>query len=159
MSDVVSRAIIALLIVFHAVLLLWHALDGRLLEPATSLRWIVAVLLFGGFLALRRLGAPLFWGRKAVVLWLLVALLHGQAALSEAPAAGLWSRAGTFAAEVFTATVAAVSLWLVVFAVRARTRIVRQTAGVLVTSPERAPGCCRYSFPFFPRPPPVLSAC
>jgi hypothetical protein len=77
-----ARALFALLLAYHAGLLATHVVDGRLLEPATSARWLVGGFLLAGFLALRRLGVPLIRGRKAVVLWLLVFLLHGHAALS-----------------------------------------------------------------------------
>jgi hypothetical protein len=82
-----SRVLFASLLVYHAGLLGTHVLDGRLLHPATSMRWFAGAFLLTGFLALRRLGVPLVWGRKAVVLWLLVVFLHGHAALSP-PATG-----------------------------------------------------------------------
>jgi len=70
----------AVLAVFHAWLLGLHLLDGRAFEPATAARWILAVLVLAGFRALSHRGLPLFTGRRAVGLWLLVVLIHGSAA-------------------------------------------------------------------------------
>jgi hypothetical protein len=67
------------LVVFHAALL-WNQIgDGRLLDPAVATRWGVAVLLVGALAALRRAGVPMLWGRRALVVWVLVALLHWTA--------------------------------------------------------------------------------
>jgi hypothetical protein len=70
----------ALLLVFHAALFWMHLLSGRLFEPAVALRWGVGLLLIGLLWVLRRGGVPLLWGRRALVVWLLVALLHVSAA-------------------------------------------------------------------------------
>ncbi len=80
----VSRSFVAVLAGFHTWLFWVHATTGRLLEPATALRWIAALLILTGFLALRRVGRPLVSGRRALVLWLLVALLHGHAVVGTA---------------------------------------------------------------------------
>jgi len=70
----------ASLVVFHAALLWMHLLSGRLFEPAVALRWGIGLLLVGLLWALRRAGVPLLWGRRALVVWVLVALLHVSAA-------------------------------------------------------------------------------
>ena len=70
----------AMLLAFHAVLLWTHLLSGRLFEPAVALRWGIGLLLLGLLWALRRAGVPLLWGRRALVVWVLVALLHVSAA-------------------------------------------------------------------------------
>ena len=67
------------LVAFHAGLFSVHVIQGRLVEPQTAGRWIVAVLLLAGFRRLSRLGLPLVFGQRAVVLWLLVILLHCHA--------------------------------------------------------------------------------
>jgi hypothetical protein len=74
--------------VFHAWLLGLHLLDGRAFEPATAARWILAVLVLAGFRALSHRGLPLFTGRRAIGLWLLVVLIHCSAA-SDGSAAAL----------------------------------------------------------------------
>ena len=67
------------LVAFHAGLFSVHLIQGRLLEPQTAGRWVVAVLLIAGFRRLSSLGLPLVFGQRAVVLWLLVLLLHCHA--------------------------------------------------------------------------------
>lgn len=67
------------LVTFHVGLLSVHVTQGRLLEPQTAGRWVVAVLLLAGFHRLSSLGLPLVFGQRAVVLWLLVILLHCHA--------------------------------------------------------------------------------
>ena len=76
-----SVAVSALaLVVFHAALFWSQITDGRLLEPAVAVRWGLSVLLLGAFVALRRAGVPVLWGRRALVVWVLVGLLHWTAA-------------------------------------------------------------------------------
>ena len=94
-ADLLSAAVratghlaFATLAVFHAWLLGLHLLDGRAFEPATAARWVLAVLVLAGFRALSRRGFPLFTGRRAVGLWLLVVLMHCSAA-SDASSAAL----------------------------------------------------------------------
>ncbi|MGQ0736594.1 MAG: hypothetical protein ACT4QD_23435, partial [Acidobacteriota bacterium] len=41
------------------------------------LRWLVAAALVAGLVAIRRSGASVLWGRQAVAVWVLAALLHG----------------------------------------------------------------------------------
>ena len=63
---------------FH-IGLLWDRLtDLGSLESATALRWLLAAFLILALARLRHLGIPLFWGRRALVLWILVLLLHLQ---------------------------------------------------------------------------------
>ncbi len=66
-----------LLALFHVWLLGSQLWDGRLAEPSLVLRWMIAAGLVGALIVLRRTGAPIWWGRKAVSIWLLAALLHG----------------------------------------------------------------------------------
>jgi len=70
------------LVALHAWLL-WQRVAAGNWSPAVAARWTVAALLCAGIVALRRAGVPLFWGKKALVLWLLVLVLH---ATSGAPA-------------------------------------------------------------------------
>ena len=71
----------AALLVFHVGLFWSHLSAGRLFEPAVALRWGIGLLLIGLLVGLRRVGVPLFRGRRALVVWLLVALLHVSAAM------------------------------------------------------------------------------
>lgn len=74
-----GRLVLTALLAFHAWLIWAYVVDGRPFGIDTAVRWLVAVLVLAGFGALRRLGLPLFWGRRAVVLWLLVVVIHCHA--------------------------------------------------------------------------------
>lgn len=67
------------LVLFHVWLLGSQVWYGQLAEPGLLLRWAVAGALVVALIGLRRSGASMFWGRKAVSIWLLAALLHGPA--------------------------------------------------------------------------------
>lgn len=75
----VGRLAFALLVLFHVWLLWTHIVAGKAFEPGTALRWLVAVGVLAGFRALSRHGLPVLFGRRAVVLWLLVILIHCHA--------------------------------------------------------------------------------
>ena len=68
-----------LLVLFHAWLLGSQLWDGQLAEPELVLRWVIAAGLILSLLVLRRSGAEMVLGRKAISIWLLAALLHGPA--------------------------------------------------------------------------------
>jgi hypothetical protein len=67
------------LVLFHAWLLGSRVWAGQLAEPDFLLRWAVAAALVIALVGLRRSGGSMVWGRKAVSVWLLAALLHGPA--------------------------------------------------------------------------------
>jgi hypothetical protein len=67
---------ITALVVFHASILYNHLLDGRLADPGVAFRWVIGGLLAGSLVAFRRMGISLVRGRRALVIWVLVALLH-----------------------------------------------------------------------------------
>jgi hypothetical protein len=70
---------LAALAVFH-ISLLWDRLaGGQLLDPVVAARWLGAAALTAGLVALRRRGVSLVAGRRALVVWLLVVLLHWSA--------------------------------------------------------------------------------
>jgi hypothetical protein len=77
--QVLGRLAAAVLIVFHTWLLWTQATLGTLLDPDVAFRWALAGLVLAAFWALRRLGVPLLWGRRAVVLWVLVIVIHAHA--------------------------------------------------------------------------------
>jgi hypothetical protein len=68
----------AMLVAFHGWLLASQFADGRLVDPWVVFRWILAVALVAGLVAIRRQGASIF-GRKSVAIWILAAMLHGPA--------------------------------------------------------------------------------
>ena len=71
--------LLAALAGFHAWLLSVHLLTGEAFEPTTAVRWALAALVLAGFRTLSRRGLPLFVGRRAVGLWLLVIVIHASA--------------------------------------------------------------------------------
>jgi hypothetical protein len=69
----------ALLAGFHAWLLAAQVWSGHVAQPDVLLRWLVAAALVAGLTALGRRGLPVMFGRQAVAVWLLAAVLHGPA--------------------------------------------------------------------------------
>ena len=74
------------LVAFHAALFWSQIGSGRLLDPAVAVRWGMGALLLAVLAALGRAGVPLLWGRRALIVWMLVALIHVTAAPAADPA-------------------------------------------------------------------------
>jgi hypothetical protein len=64
---------------FHVWLFAAQVWSGHVAQPDLLLRWLVAGALVAGLIALGRRGLPVVFGRHAVAVWLLAALLHGPA--------------------------------------------------------------------------------
>ena len=69
----------ALLAAFHVWLLAAQVWSGYAAQPDVLLRWLVAGALVAGLVSIGRRGQPVVFGRPAVAVWLLAALLHGPA--------------------------------------------------------------------------------
>lgn len=69
----------ALLAAFHVWLLAVQVWSGYAAQPDVLLRWLVAGALVAGLVSIGRRGQPVVFGREAVAVWLLAALLHGPA--------------------------------------------------------------------------------
>lgn len=67
----------ALLAGFHVWVFSTQLWDGSLADAGLLLRWGVAAALAASLWYLRRQNVSLIWGRKAVAIWLLAAVLHG----------------------------------------------------------------------------------
>ena len=111
----IARTAGAALVGFHVWLLATQWESGRLADPALLLRWAAALVLAAALMWLGREGTSLV-SRKAVVIWLLAALLHGPAiAARSGDVGGLQTLPETAAALLIqTAAVAgvlAVSIW------------------------------------------------
>ena len=74
-------AAVVSLVLLHVSILWDRVAEGRLSEPVVALRWVAAAVLLVALQALRRRGVPLLWGRRALVFWLLVLLLHAGTAV------------------------------------------------------------------------------
>ncbi len=72
----------AALAVFHVWLFAGQLWSGALADPGLIFRWLVAAGVIGGLVMLKRQGESLIFGRKAVSIWVLAALLHGPALVS-----------------------------------------------------------------------------
>ena len=144
----------AVLAGFHLWLLGSQLLDGRLADASVLLRWGVAAALAAALWSLRRQGVSIIWGRKAVTVWLLAAVLHGPALTDRIAGDGdaAASAAAVLVQVTGTLIVAAVLFAAILFAA-ARPRIAFASARVARRSPRLI-----FSLsgePFAPRPPPV----
>lgn len=152
----VAVALGGLLVLFHAWLLGSQLWDGRLAEPGLVLRWLIAASLVAALAGLHRRGASMFWGRKAVAIWLLAALLHGPAlaeggARHEFPAI---PETVTALVQIAAASVAlGLGLLLVAALVGRVPARILASAWVASTRPVHACHTARV-VPFAPRPPP-----
>jgi hypothetical protein len=143
-----------LLAAFHLWLFGHQAWSGQH-EYAESLRWLTAVGLVGGLIALWRQGTSLLWHRKATAVWVLAALLHGPALADEATLATRLLGEVPDAAVLLLGALATLGLALGAGRRAAAWRVRRGTldrlfAPQLVALPASlAPG-----IGFLPRPPP-----
>ena len=103
---IVRHLPLVVLSVYHLELLLERIAERSLLQPQIGLRWLASLGLLYGFYRLRRSGRPWLLGRRAVVLWLLVAALH---LLSMAPAVAEMPPAAFGAPVVFLVLLAVVA--------------------------------------------------
>lgn len=141
---------------FHVWLLGQQAWTGQLTEPDVVLRWLAALALAGGLLALQRRGTSLF-GRQAVAMWVLAALLHGPALANDHDGfatPGLPEAVVTVAQAA--AAIAAVGLALLALFALALWPARRATALLpAVPALNAGPHAARRSLGFLPRPPPL----
>ena len=145
----------ALLGGFHLWLLGNQAWSGQLSEPDVVLRWIAALALGVGLVALKRRGASLV-GRQAVAMWVLAAMLHGPALGNDHDgfATPALPEAVATVAQALAAVSAAGLALLALFALTAWSAPV--AAGLALTSTPAhagAPSTLRTSG-LLPRPPP-----
>lgn len=155
-ADVIRRsalAIGALLGAYHVWLLGHQATSGQLSDPATVLRWLVALVLALGLAWLWRRGESML-GRPAVAVWVLAALLHGPALASDFSGATPALPEAVATVAQAAATVAAAGLLLLALLVIAAgapapVSFALASAPVLASSRERA-----RQLRFLPRPPP-----
>jgi hypothetical protein len=147
------------LVAFHAVLLWSHAVAGRLADPAVGLRWLASLGIVALFVVLRRSGLPLLWGRRALVLWLLVVMLHAWAARPALASAldAVSPADAAFALFVVPAAGAILGAGLVLLRVMRRrtrtTRSFRQPTGR--PSRQRRPSIAHVLQRLAPRAPPL----
>lgn len=81
-SSMVRRILVGLgglIGLFHGWLLVSQLWAGQLADPGLVLRWAVAGGLLTALVGLHRTGRSMVWGRGAIAIWLLAALLHAPA--------------------------------------------------------------------------------
>lgn len=121
----IARSAGAALVGFHAWLLVSQLATGELSsDPALLFRWAAALALAGGLFWISREGNSLV-SRRAVVLWLLAALLHGPAVAAQTGEnVGLQTLPETAATLLIQTTAVAgvlvVALWLIAGLLRRR---------------------------------------
>lgn len=146
----------ALLGLFHVWLLGNQLWTGQLTQFDVVLRWVVAAALVAGLAVLRRRGLSVVFGREAVAVWLLAALLHGPALANDldgfaTPA--LPEAVATIGQSLITSAIGLALLALAAFAgARDARRISTRIAGR-----PRAVGAVAtaHAVRFLPRPPPL----
>ncbi|HVQ42594.1 MAG TPA: hypothetical protein VMS54_10315 [Vicinamibacterales bacterium] len=146
----------ALVAGFHVWLFVSQLGDGRLADVSVLARWGVAAGLGVALWYLRSQNVPLFWGRKAVAIWLLAAVLHGPS-LSDRLAAVDTTASAEVAAVMLQ--VAAGGAWLtllVLAAVTLRRRAYATNPWLRLVSHETPLSIHRLrSTLVAPRPPPA----
>lgn len=147
----------ALLVAFHLWLFGSQVWEGQLVDLALAARWLLAAGLVTALMQLRRRGLSMVWGRHAVALWVLAALLHGPAVARDlsiaAPAAP--EVIATLAQSIINIGGIGMMLLLGLAGLRRRARQpLRRLALAAVPNDRRAflPGSFLH---FAPRPPPV----
>lgn len=148
-----------LLVLFHGWLFVGQVWTGELADLTLVARWLISGGLVWGLYQLKRQDAPIFFGRKAVALWVLAALLHGPALAERIAAPGDPAIHEIVATVAQIVTGAAAVVGLVLFTgLLSSTRRRTPTVFTAIRSDHAiegalAPGTC---FRFAPRPPPVV---
>lgn len=159
LAVIAGPVLVALVVLYHAVLLWQRVADLTLLEPVVAARWLATFFLLLGLFRLRHRGFPLIWGRKALVFWLLVVLLHVSfyGPLAEGVEASIdIQRAGlmlALPATVVGVTLAAVCLALLVRFLGARAARPRRTCSPL-EAPDGPSLLAGWTLQLASRPPP-----
>jgi hypothetical protein len=146
----------ALVAGFHVWLFVSQLGDGRLADVSVLARWGVAAGLGVALWYLRRRNVPLFWGRKAVAVWLLAAVLHGPS-LTDRLAAVDTSASADVVAVMLQVTAGAAWLTLLVLAAVTLRRRASAAGPWLRLVPAQPPLSIHRlcSTLVAPRPPPV----
>lgn len=156
-----ARTAGAALVGFHVWLLATQWSAGRLVnDPALLFRWAAALVLAAGLIWLGREGTSLV-SRKAIVIWLLAALLHAPAAADRAADGnGLRTLPETAASLLIQSTaiggLLVIALWLIAGLLRRRAAANTSWSFVRVLSFAASPDD-GFSVVVSARPPPALN--
>ena len=70
--------VVCALVAYHLVLFWDRVADQSLFQPQVALRWLLTLVFVWVAWRFRGAGVPILRGRKALVFWLMVALLHAS---------------------------------------------------------------------------------
>jgi hypothetical protein len=145
----------ALLGAFHVWLLGHQVWSGHLAQPDVLLRWLVAGALVAGLAVLGRRGQAVVFGRQAVAVWLLAALLHGPALANDLDGFATPSlpEAATLAPSLLGAALGLALL--AVAALGASRGSLRRVIGIATGSRVARLHAGASGLAFLPRPPPL----
>jgi hypothetical protein len=157
LASIATAGLWAALLWFHAHLLWQRITDLTLFEPVVALRWGATVVILVALARLRRLGVPLFRGRRALILWLVVLLLHAGSVAAVGSRLEIVAEAGAVAEA---GLLIAASLWLLALAGgfgkrSAGSDLVRRRAWPPRPAPAALPCAPGSLDPLSPRPPPL----
>lgn len=146
----------ALLGLFHVWLLGNQLWTGQLAQFDVVLRWLVAAALVAGLVALRRRGLPMVFGRQAVAMWLLAALLHGPALGNDLDGFATPALPEAVATIAVTMVGPVLGLALLLLGAGAGSRDVWRIAGRIAPQIRATgPFAAAHTVSFLPRPPPL----
>jgi hypothetical protein len=144
------------LAVFHVWLFAGQVWSGALADPNLILRWLIAAGLIGGLVILRRQGESIIFGRKAIAIWVLAALLHGPAFATrfEAPGIAPIPEVVTTLTQVVVGLIGLIGLGLVLAGARSPRPAFAASGrtAIRVCVPALSPSV---GLAFAPRPPPL----
>ena len=153
--------LVAALIGFHAWLLYDGISTGRILDLDVAARWAAGLALTGVLVVFWRLGVPLLRGRKAVVLWALVVVLHAHAMATRPVALGAETPATqvlvSLAVQLGGPLATAFGLILLAIGARPAAASFRRRLVLVLTSDTLAHARSGGISLAAPRPPPVLA--
>ncbi|MGE0126379.1 MAG: hypothetical protein AB7U25_25905 [Vicinamibacterales bacterium] len=146
----------ALVGLFHVWLLGNQLWTGQLAQFDVVLRWVVAAALVAGLVVLRRRGLSVIFGREAVAVWLLAALLHGPALANDLDGFATPALPEAVATIAVTVLGPVLGLALLLLGAWAGSRDLWRNIG-RIGAPVRAtgPAAAAHSVRFLPRPPPL----
>jgi hypothetical protein len=141
---------------FHVWLFAAQVWSGHVAQPEVLVRWLLAAALVAGLASLGRRGLPVVFGRHAVAVWVLAALLHGPALANDLDGFATPSMPAvvTLAQSLLPAT--ALALALLALCLRAATAGAVPLRSAATRAKLHAwPGGAGVVVGFLPRPPPL----
>ena len=148
----------AALVAFHGWLFAGQIADGSLVDPWLVFRWIAAAGLVAALAAIRVRGGS-FWSRQGIAIWVLAAVLHGPAVVTNSSVAldalALPETAVTAVLQLVMSAAAGVGLWLLAALFARRTRQAAPLFGPALAFSAAGILADGFSPPYASRPPPL----